>query len=206
MFTINWFKVMLLITPFLISCGSIVTNTPLLVPIAILPINNPVPQCPIAPIITCTVYNLSSLGNIAMLPDFDNIAYLKIGSITVEQLNAFNTSSTQIFKPFIGTVFTKLTQNFALSCNAKLNIINSGTYNFNTLSDDGIEVSIDGLNVISNEGLHAIINNLGSLHLTNGLHNLNLKYYNNYGYKALVLMIQEPNGVFTLLDQNYLSN
>ena len=63
----------------------------------------------------------------------------------------------------------------------------AGTYRFNSLSDDGIRVLVDGKPVIDNWTHHAGTNDTGLVTLTSGLHAIEVNYCQENGAAALAV-------------------
>lgn len=67
-----------------------------------------------------------------------------------------------------------------------------GDYQFRTVSDDGVQVFIDGQSVISSPTLQWYGENLGSATLTAGAHALDVRFFENYTYDGIVLQWKKP--------------
>lgn len=63
--------------------------------------------------------------------------------------------------------------------------LDAGTYRFNTLSDDGIRVLVDGKPVVDNWTWHAGTNDAGEVTVTSGLHEIEVHYCQENGAAAL---------------------
>ena len=73
---------------------------------------------------------------------------------------------------------------YAMVADTKLKL-GSGTYRFDTLSDDGIQVLVDGNLVINNWTHHGGTQDTGSLKLASGVHSIEVRYCQEDGGAAL---------------------
>jgi hypothetical protein len=76
-----------------------------------------------------------------------------------------------------------------------------GTYVFGTDSDDGVNVWVDGNNIISNWSQHSATFDQGSINLSAGWHTIQVNYQNNNGggcgsdpYSAVIRLFWAPPG------------
>ena len=67
--------------------------------------------------------------------------------------------------------------NFGHSFSGYLQIDKDGTYEFQTSSDDGSRLFIDGFPVVNNDGLHGRQAANGNVPLKMGLHEIRLDYF-----------------------------
>lgn len=67
-----------------------------------------------------------------------------------------------------------------------------GVYEFRSISDDGIQVFIDGQTVINNPDLQWYGEGLGQATLTAGAHALDVRFYENFVYDGVVLQWKPP--------------
>lgn len=130
------------------------------------------------------IYYLSA--NTSKLPDFSKLT--PVGSIYTNELNvALQSSGVQNRDEFFGIVYTG---NFVVS--------KAGKYGFRLLSDDGSRLLIDGNIVVFNEGSRSVT---GNANLTQGLHKIEVDYFQIGGLVALQLFWTPPGGtevLFTL--------
>lgn len=68
----------------------------------------------------------------------------------------------------------------------------AGTYQFRTVSDDGVQVFIDGLSVVNNPGVQWYGEGLGSATLTAGAHALDVRFYENHTYDGIIFQWKKP--------------
>jgi hypothetical protein len=73
-------------------------------------------------------------------------------------------------------VFTQYDR-YALRWRGGINIAQAGKYMFQTNSDDGSMIYIDGARVVSNDGLHSPRKKTGSVELTAGLHAIIITFF-----------------------------
>lgn len=91
---------------------------------------------------------------------------------------------------------------FAIKYSSTLIIDTAGDYTFRTGSDDGSKMFIDGVEVVNNDGLHALTYVDGTpVTLTAGEHTIDIIYFENDGGNSLEAFISGPDtgGVQTSL-------
>ena len=81
----------------------------------------------------------------------------------------------------------------------------TGTYNFQTTSDDSSMLYIDGSTVVDNGGNHASRSKYGAIDLTAGLHDIELTYH-EWSVWANVVLSWQQNGNYEVIDANHLYN
>jgi hypothetical protein len=64
---------------------------------------------------------------------------------------------------------------------------------------------IDGILVVNNDGLHAQETVTDTINLTQGTHLVKLAFYNNQGYKSLVLSWIKPGDIQSIIESSYFS-
>lgn len=74
----------------------------------------------------------------------------------------------------------------------RLTVPGSGTYTFWTTSDDGVRLTINGTDVILNDTLHASTVNSGTISLSAGTADVELRYFENGGQSVCLLEWQGP--------------
>jgi fibronectin-binding autotransporter adhesin len=74
-----------------------------------------------------------------------------------------------------------------------LNVTTAGAYAFQTSSDDGSTLFVDGIQVVANDGGHGIVAVTGGLPLTAGQHLIQTKYFNGTGGAGNVVSYQGPD-------------
>ncbi len=83
-------------------------------------------------------------------------------------------------------------ENFALLFNGYLNIPTAGEYEFTLLADDGAVLSIDGREVVRDDGLFWILEPNGRIGLEAGLHALRIVYFQRTGGRKLEVLCAGP--------------
>ena len=88
--------------------------------------------------------------------------------------------------------------NYKITCNGQLVVVDPNYYNFDMNSDDGSILTIDGTQVINDDGNHAMTDKTGTKFLTQGVHTFQVLYaQSGAGNFGLVL---QSNG--SLLDSS----
>jgi LmbE family N-acetylglucosaminyl deacetylase len=82
------------------------------------------------------------------------------------------------------------TDNFAVQYRGEFQIANAGDYTFYLSSDDGSELSIDGEVIIDNDGLHGNIEQSARVTLTQGMHQIQIRYFDRTEHATLSLAWQ----------------
>lgn len=93
---------------------------------------------------------------------------------------------------FTGTSLDGVSNFFSVRWTGGLQIDQAGTYNFRTLSDDGIIAYLDNVSIISNPSIHPPTYNITTLSLTAGYHPFQLLYGENAGHSVALLQWQQP--------------
>lgn len=94
---------------------------------------------------------------------------------------------------------------FAYRYTAYVYAPSDGTYRFQTSSDDGSRLYVDGGRVVNNDGLHSVASETGSVSLTQGWHNLTVTYFEHEGQDELDASWQPPGaGELTPLPESNL--
>jgi len=83
--------------------------------------------------------------------------------------------------------------NFAFDYLTALNVDEPGVYQFRLNSDDGSILSLDGQEVVNNDGIHAGSSVTGSASLEAGLHALQVGYFQAGGARSLSVEWNPPN-------------
>ena len=87
---------------------------------------------------------------------------------------------------------TTRVDNFALVFTNTLNVQTAGLYEFQTNSDDGSKLYVDGVLVVDNDGLHGPVKKAGAVGLQAGMHRLRIEYFNGGGGKELEVSWKGP--------------
>ncbi|MDB4943607.1 MAG: Beta-hexosaminidase [Labilithrix sp.] len=83
-------------------------------------------------------------------------------------------------------------KDFAVLYDAFFEVADEGVYRFETRSDDGVLVDIDGVRVVSDDGDHAARTADGEIALARGLHAVKVSYFQGGGGRALDLACEGP--------------
>ncbi|UOB16881.1 PA14 domain-containing protein [Abyssalbus ytuae] len=130
--------------------------------------------------LTYEFYDLAPTGSTV-----DNIpvtGYLSRGNITEIDVDALQASVDP------GDADT-----FSIRYTGYINITATGNYTFYTNSDDGSKVYIDGIEVVDNDGLHAVVESSGSINLTTGMHDIEILFFENGGGESLTVDYSGPS-------------
>lgn len=150
--------------------------------------------------ISCEVYDLNSVG-LSSMPDFDTLPGVKVLALAIDRFDVVNSSNAIPFPKFVGTSAEPLREKFGLKCISKLNVVTSGNHTLKLTSDDGAKLFINGALIINHDGLHVSTSKTAVVNLGAGIHDIKVEYYNNLGFKSLLLSWIRPGGVETLIDK-----
>jgi hypothetical protein len=105
----------------------------------------------------------------------DNSVYIHFADPTAVSYYAWATSDIANW-PFgiIGRL-----QDYSLTAEGYVDIQSAGPYTFTTVSDDGVQLFVDGVRIIDNEADHAPTTNSATVTLSQGYHPVVLKYREN---------------------------
>lgn len=81
---------------------------------------------------------------------------------------------------------------FAVQFTARLQIEKPGKYTFYTKSDDGSVLWVNGEKVVDNDGSHSLRIRKGTITLTEGVHQLEVGYFEDYMGEQLEVWIEGP--------------
>jgi hypothetical protein len=87
-----------------------------------------------------------------------------------------------------------LTDDYALLYTGYVDIAQTGVHSFTTTSDDGSILWIDGMKVVSNDGLHAASSSTGDIWLEAGAHSIELGFFEWYGDSILSVSGVDESG------------
>jgi len=82
---------------------------------------------------------------------------------------------------------------FALMFSGYLDVEEAGTYTFQTTSDDGSRLFVDGKLVVDNDGIHAPVTKSGQVRLRAGMRKINVVYFEGGGGEALSVKYKGPS-------------
>jgi hypothetical protein len=115
-------------------------------------------------------------GDWKSVPDFTNLKPIKKGKVfefSLENINRRN-------------------NHFAVEFTGHIHIEKAGEYFFFTKSDDGSILSIDGAEVVNNDGSHGEQFRQGTIRLESGMHTITLGYFEEGGGEFLAVYYQGP--------------
>ena len=81
--------------------------------------------------------------------------------------------------------FSQVEDHFAYNFTGYIDIPEDGVWSFAITSDDGSELFIGGIRIISNDGSHSAVTKTGSIPLRKGLHSFKLHYFDDTGDQEL---------------------
>ena len=93
----------------------------------------------------------------------------------------------------IDTAHSGNADTFAVKYSTVLTVTSSGTYTFETSSDDGSKLFVNGTEIVSNDGLHGVQTVSGALALGAGEHTVEIVYFENTGGTALSATVSGPD-------------
>lgn len=82
--------------------------------------------------------------------------------------------------------------NYAYHYHGRILLLATGTYSFFTSSDDGSSLSIDGVKLVDNDGIHPVQEKMGTATLGWGLHTIDVLYFQGGGGAGLFVSWQGP--------------
>lgn len=127
-------------------------------------------------------------GSWSQIPNFDNETPLKSGTADVVSIDPRERDT-----------------NYGLRFKGCINALVDGYYIFEASSDDGTIVSVDGTEVINNDGLHGTKSVSNGVYLTQGLHSVSVDYFQAGGAQSLSTTWAAPlrgKSYLTVLDKN----
>lgn len=117
-------------------------------------------------------------GNFRSLPDFSEIKPVRSGKI-----------KNVVYPEGMPT------NNFGLTYSGYFKADTDGMYEFFLTSDDGSKLSINGNDIVVNDGLHGMVEKSGSTFLKKGYHSIDVAFFQLGGGSGLKLMMQVPGGI-----------
>lgn len=109
------------------------------------------------------------------------------GALSTGTVSDFNVGALQ------GAVDPGDTDTFSIRYTGSIMIGTSGSYTFYTTSDDGSKLYINGILVVSNDGLHAPQERSGTISLTPGYHSIEVLFFENGGGETLIVQYTGPS-------------
>ncbi|WP_175549932.1 family 78 glycoside hydrolase catalytic domain [Mariniphaga anaerophila] len=123
-------------------------------------------------------------GNWKLLPDFDALTPVKIGKITVPDIEKIASRE----------------HNFAIRFKGLLDITQFGEYTFFLKVDDGGKLYLDGKLLVNNDGLHGSVEKHGKIKLEPGKHSIIIEYMQAGAGKEFELRWEGPGFGKELID------
>ncbi|MGN6532526.1 MAG: PA14 domain-containing protein, partial [Ginsengibacter sp.] len=120
-------------------------------------------------------YSYYEASNYNVVPDFTSVTPVKTGNV-----NNFDI-----------TVANRPNQ-FAMNFTGYINVPTDGQYTFYLSSDDGSVLYIDGVQVVNNDGVHALVQQSNSIGLQAGFHTISVGYFQRTGEVGLQLSYSGP--------------
>ncbi len=152
---------------------------------------------------TCEVHDLSASPSVTVMPNLDALSPSLV--LQVDSLNNPSVSETTSLSMLLNTPAESLKTRVGLDCTANFKAHTSGTYQFTLRSDDGSELSLEGINLINHGGLHSYSAKSVNVMLDSGVYALRVKYFQNFGDKGLTLTVKRPGVSFEeLIDSSLL--
>jgi hypothetical protein len=131
------------------------------------------------------IYNIRH--NTKKLPNFRKMK--PVGVIYTTSLNIPPQDFQQGF-PGVTTRF----EWFAIDYNGRFWAEKEGDYGFSLNSDDGANLYIDGELVIDNDGQHPPRERVGAVHLSRGVHEIRVPYFQGPRYHVALVLKMAPPG------------
>ena len=127
---------------------------------------------------------------LTQLPDFDTLT--PFHTWMVANIDVPHIPYTRGF-PELGA---DILENFAIRLRGQLKVETAGTYNFKIQSDDGAQLYINGELIVDNDGWQSFTIKYGSVMLTDGYHDLEIRYFQGPpAHIGLQWSWQPPGGV-----------
>ncbi|MBM7068660.1 PA14 domain-containing protein [Actibacterium sp. 188UL27-1] len=82
---------------------------------------------------------------------------------------------------------------FAARVTGEISIEEGGIYDFRLAADDGARLFINGTEVVENDGLHGFRNRDGEVELEPGIHDIEIRYFENHGRAGLKFDYRGPD-------------
>ena len=145
---------------------------------------------PVVPKLLCKVYDLAGAVP-SVMPNF--ASKTPLGTVEVEYLKNAVTNNLTPFPMLDNTPHQSLVERFGLVCEGKIKITTQGSHVFYLNSDDGTKLFVNGIQVINNDGTHAMTKKSGTVTLDQGEILIKIQYYNGNGDKGLIFTMKRPD-------------
>jgi hypothetical protein len=130
--------------------------------------------------VTPATAQLSDVFVKATVPGWGTYDYSNVGSVT-----NITAATTTMARPQGDT--------YGLMYSAQLEVKTAGTYTFYSSSDDGSDVYVGATRVVANDGLHGLTEVSGTIALTPGCYDLQVRFFENNGGDEVTLSWQGPS-------------
>lgn len=138
----------------------------------------------------------SAQGVVVALSGSTNYTFLL--SSVINQADTAGNQPNLLIPSAIRPLF--INQNYKISCSGQIVVTQTAYYNFDVNSDDGSILSVDGSQVVNNDGNHGMTDKSGTKYLRRGVHTISLLYAQT-GSGNFGLIVQANGG---LIDPGYL--
>ena len=118
----------------------------------------------------------------SIIPDFDSMQ--RFGSAILADINIPSTDGNFSMSGRADSVGARF--------EAWLNIPQTGLWSVSSESDDGSRVTIDGIVVVENDGLHGMVERAGMIGLEAGLHQISVDFFENGGGAGEIMRWEGP--------------
>ena len=126
-------------------------------------------------------YNFGVFSSVNDLPGLNPVKVKKVSSLNFPDSPYQNNFANSGAKYHVGAQFK-----------GYLYVPVGGSYKFSLSSDDGSKLTVGGIPVITNDGIHAITKVENTVTLTAGLHSFSCDFFQNGGYHGLILEWEGP--------------
>ena len=144
----------------------------------------------IDPGLTCTLYTvpqtttgITATANGGTAPVLTNVGAFTYQGV-FNQTNASVSAGLNVLPAGMQSVYQSW---FIMKCTGYLVITSDDYYAFNTVSDDGSNLYVDGALVTPNDGLHGAQSSTGTKHLQDTVHTFELDFFQANGSEELVV-------------------
>jgi PA14 domain-containing protein len=154
-------------------------------------------QDPITPGLSCTLYSIANMPATPCLLSTSivgctvlssTVGYTNQGSWTytgtIDQVDQAGTSGFSLLPTALQSLYAT---NFAVTCTGYFVNPDYGYHEFDTNSDDGSLLYLNGGLVVNNDGLHAIQDVKATKYLQAQMYSLQVNYFQGPGYVALIV-------------------
>lgn len=138
--------------------------------------------------VACKVYDNG--GATSLIPNFN--ALTPVTTVFASSMAFTAANDTDPVAAFAGSPASYLTHRFSMSCTVSYSATRDGAYKFSLTSDDGSNMYLSGIKVISNDGLHGATTKTTTQTLAKGSYAIRVDFFENDGPWSLALTVLEP--------------